>query len=207
MKNREIIMLLDKYLPEFDFTEDYIVPTKAGPEAAYRAIKEVTLAEISGIVRVLIFLRTLPERVVGRKCDAYDAHAPILAQLCNGFFTYLAEQPPQEIVIGLIVPEDVGRIWKKSSDLDIHPSNAAEYFAFKNPSYLKVVCNFLVEDAKEPGCVTVRAEFRTGALSPRARKSFAPYWRIIGPFSHLIQKLWLKGIKRRAEKIALPAAA
>jgi hypothetical protein len=92
--------------------------------------------------------------------------------------------------------------------LNIRPTNLGEYLAIKDPSHLKLACNFLVENTEQLNYVNIRAEFRTAALSPDARQRFTPYWRTIGPFSHLIQKLWLNGIKKHAEttleKVLLP---
>jgi hypothetical protein len=198
-------MLLDKYMPRYDFTEESATQVNAPPEVVYRAVEEVTMAELSGIVRLLFFLRRLPEELVGRKDAPWDVHAPFMKEICNGLFTFLEAQSPREVVIGVIVPGDVGRVWKKSSALDIHPADAAEFISVDEPSHLKVVCHFLVEGDGEPGGVKIKAEWRTSALSPAARKRFTPYWRVIGPFSHLIQKLWVKAIKRRAERIAPPA--
>jgi len=193
-------MLLDKYLPKYDFTEDHNVTIKAPPDIVYCAMHEVTLAEVNPGVRLLMWVRTLPENLVGRKDIPWNVRAPVLPQMCNGFFTFLAEQSLGEVVFGLIVPGDVGRVWKKSSDLDIHPATTAEFMAVNDPAYLKVVCSFQMTDANEPGCVTLRAEWRVGALSPHTRKRFIPYWTIIGPFSHFIQKSWVNAIKRRAER-------
>ena len=112
----------------------------------------------------------------------------------------LAEQTPHELVFGLIVPGKIGRVWHKSSGNRVLPATAADFFAFRHPGFLWVVANMLVEDAGIPGIVTVRTESRTRALSYNARKDFTPYWRIIRPFSGLIRMLWLRGIKRRAER-------
>jgi hypothetical protein len=37
-------------------------------------------------------------------------------------------------------------------------------------------------------------------LSEKARRNFRLYWFVIRPWSGLIRRLWLKAIKRRAEK-------
>ena len=199
-------MLLDKYLPKYDFTEKSVTQVNAPMETVYCAVEEVTLAEISGIVRLLFNLRMLPEKLVGRKDVPCNIHQPVMKEFCNGFFTFLEAHAPHEVVIGLIVPGDIGRVWKKSSELDIHPADAAGFLSVDEPNHLKVVCQFLVEDTEEPSDIKIKAEWRIGALSPPARRRFTPYWRIIGPFSHLIQKLWVKGIKSRAERTANQAA-
>jgi hypothetical protein len=199
-------MLLDKYLPEYDITEESTAQVNAPLETVYHAVEEVTLADISGIVRLLFYLRGLPEKLAGRKDVPWDIHAPFINEFCNDFFTFLEAQSPHELVIGMVVPGDIGRVWKKSSDLDILPADAAEFLSVNEPNHLKVVCQFLVENAGEPDNVKIKAEWRVGALGPAARKRFKPYWRVIGPFSHHIQKLWVEGIRKRAERAALQAA-
>lgn len=193
-------MLLDDIQPEYDFTEVHTIRVKAEPEAAYHAVMEITLAEISGIMRLLFFLRGLPEKAVGRTGMTANTGEPLLAYMLRNGFVKLAEQVPHEIVFGLIVPGNIGRVWKKSSDSAIVPADAQEFLAVKDPDCLWVVANLLVETTDTPGFVTVRTESRMRALSPRARKKFTAYWRIIRPFSGLIRILWLRGIKRHAEK-------
>ncbi len=68
------------------------------------------------------------------------------------------------------------------------------------PDYAKVAFNFLVGESAGAAGVTVTTETRIYALSPATRKSFAGYWRVIGPGSALIRRLWLRAIKRRAER-------
>ena len=53
-------MLLDDFLPGFDFTEVHSTSVNAAPETVFRAALEVTPAEISSVMRLLFFLRSLP---------------------------------------------------------------------------------------------------------------------------------------------------
>jgi hypothetical protein len=115
------MMLLNDILPVFDFTEMSTVQVNTSPDNAFRAILDASLAEVSGVVRMLMFLRTLPERVVGRKDEPWDPHKPFLPQACRTFFTELVREPPREIVFGLIVPGDIGRVWKKIQRLEYPP--------------------------------------------------------------------------------------
>ncbi|MEJ2740569.1 MAG: hypothetical protein P8105_12230 [Dehalococcoidia bacterium] len=193
-------MLLDELLPDYDFTEVHTIRIVADPETAYRAIMETTPAEISSIMRLLFFLRELPEKAAGRKTTAIDNREPMLASMLNNGFTKLAENKPGEIVFGLIVPEKIGRVWRQSSNLNIPVSDAKAFFALNDPDCLQVVANLLIEENNEQGFVTIRTESRTRALSRHARRNFTPYWRIIRPFSGLIRRLWLRGIKRHAEQ-------
>jgi hypothetical protein len=193
-------MLLDKYLPKYDFTEVHTIKVKASPEVAYRAIKDTTLEEISGIVQWLFWLRELPEKMVGRNTNPMTSKGPMLGQMEQNGFTIIQEQPPREDVFGLIVPGKIGRVWDKSSGYGSQVGNAEEFLAFKNPNYLLVVANLMVEDTGVPGVVTVYTESRTMGLSEKSRKSFRPYWAFIRPWSGLIRRLWLRAIKKRAEK-------
>jgi hypothetical protein len=193
-------MLLDKYLPKYDFTEVHTIKVKATPEAAYRAVIETTLGEISGFVRVLFWLRELPEKLVGRNTNSMTADGPMIGQMEKNGFTIIEEQPPREKVFGLIVPGKIGRVWDKSSGYSSQVPDAAEFLAFKDPNYLLVIANLMVQDSDTPGTVIVYTESRTMGLSPKAAKDFRPYWCFIRPWSGLIRRLWLKAIKRRAEK-------
>jgi hypothetical protein len=193
-------MLLDKYLPKYDFTEVHTTKVKATPEVAYQAVKDTALEELSGIVQWLFWLRELPEKMVGRNTNPMTSKGPMLGEMEQNGFTMIREQPPREIVFGLIVPGKIGRVWDKSSGYGSQVANAEEFLAFNDPRYLLVVANLMVEDSGVPGVVTVYTESRTMALSEKSRKSFRPYWAFIRPWSGLIRRLWLRAIKRRAEK-------
>jgi hypothetical protein len=58
-------MLLDKFLPFYQYDERQAIVVKASPERTFRAIQEVTLAEMP-IVGFLLSLRTLPAHLIGR---------------------------------------------------------------------------------------------------------------------------------------------
>jgi len=193
-------MLLDNIIPEYDFTEVHTIRIKANPEIIFHSIKDVTPAEISGIMHLLLFLRSLPEKAVGRDSKTMDVGEPVLSGMLRNGFTKLGEDAPREFVFGLIVPGKIGRVWHKSSGPGISIADAGEFLTFNQPDYLRVAANFLVMDEGERGFCTVRTESRTRALSAQSRRDFTPYWRIIRPFSGLIRRLWLRGIKNHAER-------
>ena len=204
MKTEEA-MLLDKYMPEYDFTEVHTVKINSSAEAAYKAMQNTTLKEIHWFVRLLFNLRALPEKLAGRKENPLSSVAlpddkSLLDQMLNNNFIKIEEQAQREIVFGLVVPGSIGRVWKESSGQILKFPDAATFLAFNNPDFLHVIANFSINDAPEPGYVVVRTESRTRGLSEKARRKFRPYWLIIRPWSGLIRRLWLKAIKRRAEK-------
>ena len=199
-------MLLDDILPVYDFTEVHSIRIKAYTEAVYKAVKEVTPADKSVVMRVLFSLRSFPEKLAGRQGLDLTNQESLLSQMMKRGFIMLAEQASQEMVFGMIVPGSIGRVWRKSSALLQAPSSREEFLAYKYPDCLLVAANFLITDAEQAGFVIVRTESRTKALSEQARKNFAPYWRIIRPFSGLIRRVWLSAIKRRAEMQLRPCS-
>lgn len=193
-------MLLDDILPEYDFTEIHSLRIKASPEIVFQSIKEITPAQISIMMRGLFYLRNIPERIAGHNELAFTREESLLSQMTRSHFVILDEISPQELVFGLIVPGNIGRVWEKTSSYDINLANTGEFFTFNHPDYIRVVANFLVTALPENDCVIVRTESRCKALSSQARNNFTPYWRIIRPFSGWIRRMWLKGIKRLSEK-------
>jgi hypothetical protein len=197
-------MLLDKYLPKWDFTEVHTIKIKSSAEAAYKAMQETTMKELHCFVRLLFNMRSLPEKLAGRKenslsPEAFPDNKSLIDQMLKNDFIKIEEQPPREIVFGLIVPGSIGRVWEKSSGKLLKFSDANEFLTFNKPDFLHVIANLSIDDAPKAGYVIVRTESRTMGLSEKARRNFRPYWFIIRPWSGLIRRLWLKAIKRRAE--------
>lgn len=192
-------MLLDQILPAYDFTEVHSIRINASAEDVFKAVKQVPPAEISFVMHVLFVVRSFPEKLADRQALDFSDQEPLLSQMMKGHFIMLDEVAPRELVFGMIVPDSIGRVWKKSSSLIQPPVNRQEFLAFNSPDCLRVVANFLIEEDVEAGFVTVRTESRTKALSDQARKNFTPYWRIIRPFSGFIRIVWLRAIKRRSE--------
>ncbi|MDX6476457.1 MAG: hypothetical protein QOH95_1968, partial [Gaiellaceae bacterium] len=80
-----------------------------------------------------------------------------------------------EVVVGA-----AGTPWRPSTGL--HP------FAEARPGTVRVVTNFLADGAQ------LSTETRIAAVDEAARRAFGRYWRVVGPFSALIRRRWLKQI-------------
>jgi len=196
----EKTMLIDKYLPKYDFTEVYDIEIEATPEVAYRAVNEATLGDMSVVVRLLLWLRAIPDRIMGNKSMDLDSRTPIITQQSDDSII-LEQQAPHEIVLGMIMK---GRVWEKQNK-EIKLTHADDFLAFKDPEHCWVVSHLRVDSSGTPGTVIVRTESRTMGLSQQATKEFKSYWRIIKPFSGLIRRLMLNAIKYRAEIIRTEA--
>ena len=54
-------MLIDDFLPKYDFIETHDIGIRASPETVFEAVNEIDLCE-SPIIRALFFLRGLPNK-------------------------------------------------------------------------------------------------------------------------------------------------
>jgi hypothetical protein len=187
-------MLLDKYLPVYDFNEVHAVTIQAAPEKAFAALKELKPVELSPLVYWLLSIRELPARLTGRSSPQKWGDQPFLEQLFEGGFVPLEEAPSREIVFGLI-----GQFWELTGGKSPSIASPQEFLAFEQPEYAKVAANLAVTDLGN-GTVRCTTETRIHATHPETLKKFAFYWRLISLGSGFIRVLWLRAIKRKAER-------
>lgn len=172
-----MIMLIDEFLPKYDFVETHDIIIRANSETVYRSVWEVDVCE-SWIARWLFFLRGLPSRKVTLK-DLKKSRFEILDQIAN-----------KELVIGV-----VGRFWSINGRLQ--KINAESFRQFDKKGFAKAVWNFtIVEEGNES---RLKTETRIQCLDDESRRSFGFYWTFIQPFSGLIRMEMLKLVKRKAE--------
>jgi hypothetical protein len=72
-----------------------------------------------------------------------------------------------------------------------------EFVAGLSPHGLEIAFDFRAEPRPHGSLLTT--ETRVHALTPRARRLFRAYWLVVGPFSALIRRRWLKAIAHAAE--------
>ena len=171
-------MLIDHFSPVYDVNARYEIAIRAPLPRVYQAARSLDLKG-SRIARALFRLRGLPE-----------ANLAIEGMLKWGF-VLLADDPEREIVLGLI-----GRFWVRSPQ--IQPVPAEAFVKFNRPGLAKAVMNMTFSPG-EAGTVRLATETRVFCPDEATRRSFRLYWRLIGPFSGLIRKEWLRLIKRQAE--------
>jgi hypothetical protein len=70
------------------------------------------------------------------------------------------------------------------------PGGGIRPFAGAAPGTVRVAANFLIDGPR------LSTETRIEAVDEAARRAFLRYWRIVGPFSALIRRRWLKQIAR-----------
>ena len=170
-------MLIDEYLPVYDYVETHDVEVAAPAATVYRAVLEADLCE-SWIVRTLFFLRGLPTEKV------------TLRMIRQMRFEILGEQTDREIVLGL-----AGRFWTPAGDL--REVNAENFRAFREKGCAKAAWNFSLDEKSDS--TLLATETRIQCLDEASRRSFSVYWTLIAPFSGWIRREMLATIKRRAE--------
>ncbi|MBC8647745.1 MAG: DUF2867 domain-containing protein [Thermoanaerobaculia bacterium] len=183
--------MIDRFMPVFHFEEHHEIRVRASPEQVFQAIREVTPVEVRSLGN-LMRIRTLPARLLGRSPQRRTRSQPILDIATRSSFIYLANEPPNEVVLGT-----AGQFWKVSGT-SVRVASPEEFLALSEPSVARAVMNFAVTDEGK-GWSRVTTETRIAAPSPGARRRFAAYWRLIYPGSSIIRYGWLRAIKRRAE--------
>jgi hypothetical protein len=172
-------MLIDEFLPEFDFEERHSVTMAGSADRVSQVLKDVDLCE-SWVVRWLFRLRGLPTSRV------------TLANLPMSNFETLGEVPGRELVLGL-----VGKFWTIGGGL--RKIDRDSFCEFNEPGYAKAVWNFSVEPVR--GGTQVTTETRIKCLDEQSHRNFGIYWMLIGPFSGLIRTEILKATKRKVEAV------
>lgn len=188
-------MQLDNYLPTYEFNEIHTVKVDAPPERVFTAMRELTPAELSPLIFWMLDLRSLPAKLTGKTPPSVAQQSkPFLNQMYEGGFIPLAEETNSEIVFGM-----VGQPWKLTGGEEPDIPNPQAFLDFNDPAFAKVAANLAVTVDRE-GRTHCSTETRIHVPDPNTRRKFAFYWRIISMGSAFIRVLWLKAIKKKAEK-------
>jgi hypothetical protein len=181
-------VLIDRFLPKYDEIEHHEATFDAPPDRTYRAVKELDLAR-SPVVLALLLVRGIPTLFTGA---VKPKRRLGLEEILDAGFVVLGEEPGRELVLGI-----VGKFWRLTSG--VHRIEADEFTGFDAPGFAKAVWNFLVSE-RAGGGSTVVTETRVVCTDAESRRKFARYWRLVGPFSALVRRVLLRGIKRDAER-------
>jgi hypothetical protein len=180
---------LDRFVPEYQFRERHSVEVNAPKKRVYEAIKSVTAKEIF-LFRTLTWIRRRgrpgPEGILTAPADM-----PILEVATRTTFLTLVDDPDREAVVGTVVIAPRGRSCSIAAPGD--------FLAIREAGFAVAAMNFSIEARGSDGCL-LTTETRVFATDPASRRRFALYWAIIRPGSGFIRRMWLRAIKRRAEK-------
>jgi hypothetical protein len=169
----------------------------ADPDALFRALREVTLADMT-IARIVGDIRYLPTRLIGRLPRA-DPHKPFLSLLIEGGTLVLRDHAPDEIITG-----SAGRLHRIFDQAPVRFDSLAAFDAFDDPDYEKLFMSIRVTAGAAGRWLVL--EHATHALSPIAEKKFRRYWRVIKPGGAFVTGQLLKAIDRRAATLCPPGS-
>jgi hypothetical protein len=113
---------------------------------------------------------------------------------CFGF-TKLDEDPGRELVFGI-----AGRFWRPDGGLRRLADREA-FMSFSEDGCVKAGWNVRIGDAIGESA-DLSTETRIQFFGTAARRKFCLYWTLVGPFSGMLRRALLRGVKVRAE--ALP---
>ena len=177
-------VLLDRWLPAYEFEEHHSIAVAAAPEAVSRALHEVSLND-APLVRGLWTLRSLPARLRGRTAPS-TAPGPLLDGLV-GLGGVLLEDGPGIVVTGL-----GGAFWRLSGNIERF-GDAEAFAVWDAAGSGKAVVDFVWGDGRL-GTTT-----RVHVPDDAARRRFRGYWLVVRPFSGLIRRAILRAVKQKAE--------
>jgi hypothetical protein len=136
-------------------------------------------------------LRSLPELVWHPGRRRRPQQKVTLHTLLEAGFGRLAEEPGQEIVLGI-----AGRFWRPSGNL--LPFRPENFQGSVPPGLARAVWNFAVQEA-DAGRTLLSTETRVVCGDAVSRVKFRAYWLIVRPFSGLIRLIMLRAIRRVCE--------
>jgi hypothetical protein len=189
-------MLIDEYLPQYDVVERHATVVRASATQVYATLRMADLAA-SRVVRLLLALRTLPAVVRGGGSSVQHLRTRMGASLTlrafeDQGFVVLAEDPPRELLIGL-----VGSFWTLGGGL--RPVDARTFQGPQPPGTARTAWSFTVE-AWANGRSCLATETRVQCADMESRRRFRYYWWAIRPGSGLIRRYMLRAIRREAER-------
>lgn len=137
-----VLVLLDRFLPEFDVRTQHVIRVDAPPGRVYASLWSTDF-DHWGITRALYALRTLPALALAPAntwhCfrEELRLHQLTLQDLLDHGFGLLAEQAGEELVIGT-----VGRFWRARGEL--WATTGADFVKPASTGTAKAAWNFAV---------------------------------------------------------------
>ncbi|XAZ82172.1 hypothetical protein A6C57_27995 (plasmid) [Fibrella sp. ES10-3-2-2] len=172
-------MLIDKYLPAYDFNELHSITVKATATGIYDKMLGCNVSR-SFLIRFLFRVRGMSKPLRA------------IEQLTSLGFIKLDEQPGKEIVYGMITT---------SPTFDCCQPNfpPASFNQYTSASIIKAVINFQLQEQNNSTHI-ISTETRVWCGSSQMRARFRWYWFFVKPFSQLIRRSVLKQMKAQISK-------
>jgi hypothetical protein len=155
---------LDEILPTLDRHEAHAIDVDADPATAVAAFLAAPSA---------------PGRLVGALLRLRGVRrSPTIESLLTTIGFAVLRRTPTEVVVGA-----AGRPWTARGGM--------RAFADARAGDVRVAVDVRAVRREGGGC-TLSTETRIQATDAASRKAFGRYWRLVGPFSALIRRRWLR---------------
>jgi len=173
-------MLIDDFLPTYLTVERHRTRVRASAARTYQAIRTTDLSAALP-VRALLAVRFLKIRRTKMTLRDFERRG----------FTVLAEDPPCELLIGL-----VGAFWTPGGG--VHATDATQFRTQLTSGTARAAWNFVVQERGD-GVVDLSTETRVQPADAASARRFRLYWTFVRPWSGLIRRYMLNAIRREAE--------
>jgi hypothetical protein len=178
-------MLIDEFLPVYDFSEYHCIVVDAPIEKVYTVVRTLDLTG-ARLLRILFWVRSIPARLRGER-----ALGPTLADLQDLGLILLGETPPHELLFGF-----VGKLWTASGDFEKVDPEA--FCRFDRAGFVKGAWNFTLTRSPD-GRTLLATETRVGCIGDASRRKFGRYAFFMRPLSGATRWDALRACKRKAE--------
>lgn len=182
--------LLDRFMPTYEVVERHAIHVDAPPAVTFGAACDQDLWQVP-LIRAVFRAR---EMALGAASRARTQPGGLLAFTQSLGWGVLAEVPDREVVVGAVT-----KPWEP--EVTFHALPPAQFAAFAEPDFVKIVWTLRVDPADEGGSI-FRTETRAVATDATARARFRRYWSLVSPGIALIRRLSLRPLKREAERRA-----
>lgn len=181
--------LLDGFMPDFEIDERHAVEVAAPAAVTFAAARAMDVNR-APLVRAIFALRSLPARLRGSRL--HRVPRPLVDETLGLGWRMLVDVPECALVMGAYTQP-----WK--ADVEFHGLPPADFAAFDEPGYAKIVWTLEAEPLGEARSRFVtRTRVRT--TDPVSRRRFRRYWALLSPGILLIRRASLGLVKRDAER-------
>ncbi len=199
-------LLIDEYLPEYDFTRIEHRVIEAPTTEAYETVRGLDLLMVhSPIMDAAMFVRGLPEKIMNiRRRNAppppplptlklsglFDRQGSEVAETLDGWVG-LAEERGREFVFGAVAKPWMAEIeWKTVPPF--------EFAGFEEPGWAKIVASVSVREYGSQRSI-LTYEARTAMTDDESRARFRRYWLVVDPFVGTIMRAVLKTVDEQLQ--------
>lgn len=188
-------LMLDRFVPRYDLSLVHSGVFRVPPADCLHAVLSLDLFA-SPLIRALIGARGLPwrlERLLRRRPSPQNpASSPTFrfSEMPQHGWLLLGETPDLEMVLGT-----VGQPWKPKAGTPSSQVTPETFRDFDEPRFLKIATSIRVNPYGATSTI-LTLETRAVMTDDESRRRFAPYWRVVGPFSHLVRWRAMRMLRR-----------